>query len=89
MAFEFQLSSDDAWVFQAVSQSSIYRTSGSLIGSDQQVESAALSRVTDLAVIGYKSWFGDWLIETGFVEDFNQFGNQTDIVLFFEIGQRW
>ncbi|MBF0287325.1 MAG: DUF3187 family protein [SAR324 cluster bacterium] len=89
VALEYRLDSDLSIVLQTMSQSSIFPTSGSLFGTQQEVGSAFLSNLTDVAVIGYKQWLGALFIEAGFIEDYNQTGNQTDIVLFFELGQKW
>ncbi len=89
VALEYRLDSDLSLVLQTMSQSSIFPTSGSLFGTQQEVGSAFLSNLTDVAVIGYKQWLGTLFIEAGFIEDYNQTGNQTDIVLFFELGQKW
>ncbi|MBF0277610.1 MAG: hypothetical protein HQM13_07465 [SAR324 cluster bacterium] len=89
ITLEYQVDPDLSIILQTVSQSSIFKTSGRLSGTSQESNSAFLSNLTDVAVIGYKQWFGNLLLETGFVEDYNQSGNQTDIVLFFELGQRW
>ena len=89
VALEYQVDSDLSFVLQSMTQSSIFPTSGNLHGTAGEVDSAFLSNSTDVAVIGYKQWLGDLFLEAGFVEDYNQSGNQTDIVLYFEVGQQW
>lgn len=89
MTLEYQLGSDLSLVLQTMAQSSIFRTAGRIRGTPEEASSAFLSTSTELVALGYKQWFGDLFLETGFVEDYNQAGNQIDIVLFFEIGQRW
>lgn len=89
IALEYQFNSNQALVIQSVTQSSMYPVSGSLRGTQEQTSSYFLSRNTELAVVGYKHRWSATRLETGFVEDYNQTSNQTDIVLYSEIGYQW
>lgn len=89
ITLEYQVNEELAFIFQMVSQSSIFPTTGRINQASKNSNSPFLSNSTDVAVIGYKQWLGDFFLEAGFTEDYNQSGNQTDIVLFFELGHRW
>ena len=63
---------------------------GNLRTTSSQSISFDPSNSTDAAVVGHKGWWGkDWFTEFGFVEDYNQVGNETDIVIYLEGGLRW
>ena len=89
IALEYQLNRDNAFIFQNVSQTSIFPTSGNLTGSNDESASAFLSNSSDLIGIGFKSWVHELYWQLGLVQDYNQFGNATDIVFFWEIGEQW
>jgi hypothetical protein len=48
-----------------------------------------LSVATSVSAFGYKFLSGPIFWETGFVQDYNNFGNETDFVLFWEMGVNW
>ena len=90
ITFEYRLSDLDSFIFQTMTQSSIFPQEGRIRRTPGQSISFDPSNTTDAAVIGYKGWWWkDWFFEIGFVEDFNQVGNETDIVIYFEGGLKW
>jgi hypothetical protein len=100
MSLEYRLSEADSFVFQTVSQSSIFPTTGSnhrsiqLSGSkdkgeNQEQRNSSLNVPSSVSAFGYKFMSGSIFWETGFVQDYNNFGNETDFVIFWELGVRW
>ncbi|MEC9297445.1 MAG: DUF3187 family protein [SAR324 cluster bacterium] len=93
MSMEYRFSEEDSFVFQTVSQSSIFPTSSassrSTSGENQEQRNSNLSVPTSVSAFGYK-FLSDLIFwETGFVQDYNNFGNETDFVLFWEMGVHW
>ena len=73
-----------------MSQSSIFPQISRIRRTPGQSISFDPSNSTDASVIGYKGWWWkDWFLEFGFVEDFSQVGNETDIVIYLESGLKW
>jgi hypothetical protein len=93
MSMEYRFSEEDSFVFQTVSQSSIFPTSSassrSTSGENQEQRNSNLSVPTSVSAFGYKLLSGSIFWETGFVQDYNNFGNETDFVLFWEMGVHW
>ena len=93
MSLEYRLEEDESFVFQTVSQSSIFpdtRSSyRSSIGINQEQRNSNLNVSTSVSAFGYKYFSGQIFWETGFVQDYNNFGNETDFVLFWEMGVHW
>lgn len=86
---EYRITSEHSFILQTLTQSSIFPDTGNYRTVPGGSRSFAASNSTDAAVIGYKGWWGDLFFETGFVEDYNQVGNETDIVIYFELGLKW
>ena len=87
---EYRWSEDSSLLLQTLTQSSIFPQVGNLRTTSSQSVSFDPSNSTDAAVVGYKGWWGkDWFTEFGFVEDYNQVGNETDIVIYLEGSRRW
>jgi len=93
MSMEYRFSEEDSFVFQTVSQSSIFPTSSassrSTSGENQEQRNSNLSVPTSVSAFGYKLLSGSIFWETGFVQDYNNFGNETDFVFFWEMGVHW
>ncbi len=93
MSMEYRFAEEDSFVFQTVSQSSIFPNSGassrSTSGENQEQRNSNLSVPTSVSAFGYKFFTGTLFWETGFVQDYNNFGNETDFVLFWEMGVNW
>ena len=87
--FEYRFGDLHSFIFQTMVQSSIFPQEGRIRRTSGQSISFDPSNSTDAAVVGYKGWWKDWFFEIGFVEDFNQVGNETDIVIYFEGGMKW
>ena len=87
---EYRWNEDHSLLLQTLTQSSIFPQVGNLRTTSSQSISFDPSNSTDAAVVGHKGWWGkDWFTEFGFVEDYNQVGNETDIVIYLEGGLRW
>jgi hypothetical protein len=93
MTMEYRFAEEDSFVFQTVSQSSIFPNSGassrSTTGENQEQRNYNLSTPTSVSAFGYKFLSGSIFWETGFVQDYNNFGNETDFVFFWEMGVSW
>ncbi|MBL4826037.1 MAG: DUF3187 family protein [SAR324 cluster bacterium] len=93
MTMEYRFAEEDSFVFQTVSQSSIFPNSGassrSTSGENQEQRNSNLSTPTSVSAFGYKFLSGSIFWETGFVQDYNNFGNETDFVFFWEMGVSW
>jgi hypothetical protein len=93
MTMEYRFAEEDSFVFQTVSQSSIFPNSGassrSTTGENQEQRNCNLSTPTSVSAFGYKFLSGSIFWETGFVQDYNNFGNETDFVFFWEMGVSW
>ena len=93
MSMEYRFAEEDSFVFQTVSQSSIFPNSGassrSTSGENQEQRNSNLSVPTSVSAFGYKFFTGTLFWETGFVQDYNNFGNENDFVLFWEMGVNW
>ena len=79
---EFRINSENSLLVQSVSQTSLY-----LEGTTNM--DFAISRQTDVSVWGYKHQSDLMLLELGFIEDYNQQRNESDITLYFELGWQW
>ena len=86
---ESVLKSSTFLIFQTVSQSSIFPTSSansrSRNGENQEQRNSNLSVPTSVSAFGYKLLSSSFFWETGIVQDYNNFGNETDFVFFWEI----
>ena len=93
MSMEYRITGDDSLVFQTVSQSSIFPKTNanprSANGETQEQRNSNLSVPTSVSAFGYKSYSGVIFWESGFVQDYNNFGNETDFVFFWEMGIEW
>ena len=99
MSLEYQIEEEESFVFQTVSQSSIFPKTGASSrctnGSDcfwnetQEQRNSNLSVPTSVFAFGHKFISGSLLWEAGFIQDYNNFGNETDFVLFWEMGVHW
>ena len=93
MSLEYRIEEEESFVFQTVSQSSIFpetaANSRSTVGENQEQRNSNLSVATSVSAFGYKYFSGPIFWETGFVQDYNNFGNETDFVLFWEMGVHW
>ena len=84
-AFEFRTTEQTSWLLQASTQTSVFKAA-SYLSNRQDFQ---ISRATDVLTIGHKQDTGAFQLEWGFVEDFTQNLNETDIVLFLEVGAQW
>jgi len=93
MTLEYRIEEESSFVFQTVSQSSIFPDTRSkyrsTAGVNQEQRNSNLSVSTSVSGFGYKYFSGSIFLETGFVQDYNNFGNETDFVLFWEMGVHW
>ena len=100
MSIEERFSEETSFVFQTVSQSSIFPTTGSNYrsiqkagskdkGENQEQRNSSLSVPSSVSAFGYKFVSDSIFWETGFVQDYNNFNNETDFVIFWELGVRW
>ena len=93
MSLEYRIEEEESFVFQTVSQSSIFpetaANSRSTVGENQEQRNSNLSVATSVSAFGYKYFSGPIFWEIGFVQDYNNFGNETDFVLFWEMGVHW
>tara|TARA_Y100001970_G_C14249173_1_gene870505 strand:+ start:2145 stop:3290 length:1146 start_codon:yes stop_codon:yes gene_type:complete len=93
MAMEYRVTGEDSFIFQTVSQSSIFPKTNanprSSSGEFQEQRNSNLSVPTSVSAFGYKFFSGTIFWESGFVQDYNNFGNETDFVFFWEIGVNW
>ena len=93
MALEYRIEDEESFIFQTVSQSSIFpetaANSRSTGGENQEQRNSNLSVSTSVSAFGYKYFSGPIFLETGFVQDYNNFGNETDFVIFWEMGVHW
>ena len=91
MALEYRIDGEQSVVLQTVAQSSVFSRSAAAAprGTFQDGASFSITSPTNVVVIGYKGWFSDFFLEIGFVEDYTQAGNETDVVLYTELGLRW
>jgi hypothetical protein len=93
MSLEYRIEEEVSFVFQSVSQSSIFQETAasprSTSGENQEQRNSNLSVSTSVSAFGYKFVSGPIFWETGFVQDYNNFGNETDFVLFWEMGVHW
>ena len=93
MSLEYRIEEEESFVVQTVSQSSIFpetsANSRSKIIGHQEQRNSNLSVSTSVSAFGYKYFSGPIFWETGFVQDYNNFGNETDFVLFWEMGVHW
>jgi len=99
MSLEYRVEDEESFVFQTVSQSSIFPKTGAsfrstyssdcLCGENQEQRNSNLSVPTSVSAFGYKISSSSLFWEAGFVQDYNNFGNETDFVLFWEVGVHW
>ncbi|MBS1256681.1 MAG: hypothetical protein MAG581_02507 [Deltaproteobacteria bacterium] len=93
MALEHRFDEEESFVFQTVSQSSIFpktEASSRTTGKEaQEQRNSNLSVPTSVFAFGYKYDSGLLFLETGFVQDYNNFGNEIDFAFFWEMGVRW
>ena len=77
-------------VIQNVIQSSIYPAEGNPASDiPEEVRNYNLQASTALIMLGYKLQIYNLQFDTGFVQDYSNRGNETDFVVFFEVGLRW
>ena len=93
MSMEYRITGEYSFLFQTVSQSSIFpKTSAnprSTDGESQEQRNSNLSVPTSVSAFGYKFFSNSIFWESGFVQDYTNFGNETDFVFFWEIGVNW
>ncbi|MBI3991849.1 MAG: DUF3187 family protein [Candidatus Lambdaproteobacteria bacterium] len=82
---EFRSDDSNSWVFQVVTQSSLFEAADFVSNQGDFL----LSRPTDVLVLGHKYQGRHGSFDVGFAEDFNQNQNETDIILFVELGWTW
>jgi hypothetical protein len=83
-ALEFRRDSRNSWLLQMATQTSIFRGS-----PDSRRNDFAMTRATDLLVLGHKFQGRQAAFDWGLVEDINSTANSTDVVVFFNLGWRW
>lgn len=81
---EFRIDMENSLVLQSVTQTSIFIDS-----DDPAMTDFAISRQTDVLVLGYKRIAKGFLFELGTIEDYNQQRNESDITFFIEVGWQW
>ncbi len=84
-ALEWRTDDRNSWVFQVVTQSSLFRAADFRTNPGDFL----LSRPTDVLVLGHKFQGDRFGFDVGLVEDFNQNQNETDIILFLQTGWTW
>ena len=90
ISLEWAMFTNQSLVIQNVIQSSIYPAEGNP-SSDipEEVRNYNLQASTALIMLGYKLQIYNLQLDTGFVQDYSNRGNETDFVVFFEVGLRW
>ena len=90
ISLEWMMFSNQSLVIQNVIQSSIYPAEGNP-SSDipEEVRNYNLQASTALIMLGYKLQIYNLQLDSGFVQDYSNRGNETDFVVFFEVGLRW
>ena len=97
IALEHRWSEDFSLVYQQMSQTSVFpKTSATLrvqepnVVGVQQQRNFALTIPTSVIAMGAKMRWGTQLHwDVGFIQDYSNFQNETDFVLFTELGWQW
>ena len=76
---------------QTVTQSSIFPKTHELrsLETNQEQTNFNLIVPTNLVMAGYKVVWNDLIWEMGFAQDYTNYGNETDFVIFIETGMQW
>ena len=91
MALEYRLSKKSSILIQTVTQSSIFPKTHGLreLEANQEQRNFNLLIPTNLFMGGYKLEWNQLIWEMGFAQDYANYGNETDFVIFIETGMQW
>ena len=91
MAIEYRFSKESSFLMQTVTQSSIFPKTHELrsLETNQEQTNFNLIVPTNLVMAGYKLVWNDLIWEMGFAQDYTNYGNETDFVVFIETGMQW
>ena len=91
MAIEYRFSKESSFLMQTVTQSSIFPKTHELhsLETNQEQTNFNLIVPTNLVMAGYKLVWNDLIWEMGFAQDYTNYGNETDFVIFIETGMQW
>ena len=91
MAFEYRLGKNSSLLIQTVTQSSIFPKTHELreLEANQEQRNFNLVVPTNLFIGGYKLESNQLFWEMGFAQDYANYGNETDFVIFIETGMEW
>lgn len=96
MAMEYRFSDTYSFLFQQMSQSSIFPdTSANLYvpdtwgGGRQEQRNASLSVPSSVIMIGQKLVWGKLIWDAAIVQDYSNFGNEVDFVVYTKLGLQW
>ena len=91
MALEYRLSKKSSLLIQTVTQSSIFPKTHELreLEANQEQRNFNLVVPTNLFMGGYKLEWNQLFWEMGFAQDYANYGNETDFVIFIETGMQW
>ncbi|MDH4122312.1 MAG: DUF3187 family protein [Deltaproteobacteria bacterium] len=84
-AVEFPSGPETAWIFQIVSNSSLFNDDTRTISGAQSF----ISRPTDLFIFGHKYQGKTFSFDYGLIEDYNQYQNEADFTAFTSMGWTW
>ena len=91
MALEYRLSKKSSILIQTVTQSSIFPKTHKLreLETNQEQRNFNLLVPTNLMMGGFKLEWNQLIWEMGFAQDYANYGNETDFVIFIETGMQW
>ena len=91
MALEYRLGKKSSLIIQTVTQSSIFPKTHELrdLEANQEQRNFNLVVPTNLFMGGYKLEWNQLFWEMGFAQDYANYGNETDFVIFIETGMQW
>ena len=91
MAIEYRLSKKSSILIQTVTQSSIFPKTHELreLEANQEQKNFNLVVPTNVFMGGYKLEWNQLIWEMGFAQDYANYGNETDFVIFIETGMQW
>ena len=91
MAIEYRRDEESSVLIQTVTQSSVFPKTHDLssLENNQEQRNYNMSVPTNLVMAGYKLHWNMLIWEMGFAQDYANYGNETDFVIFLETGMQW
>lgn len=96
MAMEYRFNDGYSFLFQQASQSSIFpeteatlRLSNSATSGGQEQRNASLSVPSSVIMVGQKVVWGRLHWDLAIVQDYSNFGNEVDFVVYSNVGLQW